>query len=118
MPCSRGLSGPGGAWSRESAPRGVLGLEGVCSQVGCAWSRAGGVCSGGVCSRGGGGDPPGRLLLRAVRILLECILVLQENHQRLTFTSGSLFHHWQYCWWSLLSIQFIKLSGKIFFNLN
>ena len=40
------------------------------------------------------------------------------GHQRLTFTSGSLFHHWQSCWWSLLSIQFIKLSGKIFFNLS
>ena len=31
---------------------------------------------GGACSRGpAGGDPPRRLLLRAVRILLECILV-------------------------------------------
>ena len=26
-----------------------------------------------------GGDPPGRLLLRAVRILLECIVVLKSN---------------------------------------
>ena len=34
----------------------------------------GGVCSGGV----PGGDPPGRPLLRAVRILLECILVLSN----------------------------------------
>ena len=46
-----------------------------------AWS--GGVCmvlgEGGAWSQGGvsGGDPPsGRLLLRAVHILLECILVL------------------------------------------
>ena len=54
VPASGGLLlGMGG-----SAPRGV------------AWSR------GGACSRGEpGGDPPGRLLLRAVRILLECILV-------------------------------------------
>ena len=59
-----GVPGPGGAWSRG----------GVCSQGG-AWSR-GVSAPGGVCSRGDpGGDPPGRLLLRAVRILLECILV-------------------------------------------
>ena len=30
----------------------------------------------GICSRGPGGDPPGRLLLQAVRILLEWILVI------------------------------------------
>ena len=45
---------------------------------GGAWSR-GGVCSrGGLLWRGGGcswGEGPARLLLRAVRILLECILV-------------------------------------------
>ena len=53
-----GMPGPGGG---GSAPRGGL-----------LW----GVCSGGVCSRGvAGGDPPGRSLQRAVRILLECILV-------------------------------------------
>ena len=56
-------------------------FTGVCDSV-----HGGG---GGVSARGGpgvgvcllqgrpGGDPPGRLLLRAVRILLECILVLQ-----------------------------------------
>ena len=44
----RGVSAPGGAWSGRSAPEGLP-----------------------------GGDPPGRLLLRAVRILLECILSLQ-----------------------------------------
>ena len=38
---------------------------------GCLLSRGWGASSGGV----PGGDPPGRLLLRAVRILLECILV-------------------------------------------
>ena len=49
---------------------GCLVLGGVCLvQEG---SGPGGACSGGM----SGGDPPGRLLLRAVRILLECILVL------------------------------------------
>ena len=40
----------------------------------------GGLVPGGVPAPGGmpGGDPPGRLLLRAVRILLECILVVNE----------------------------------------
>ena len=33
-----------------------------------------------------GGDPPGQLLLRAVRILLECIFVLKEiSHTRIEF---------------------------------
>ena len=36
-----------------------------------------------------GGDPPGRLLLRAVRILLECILVFQSLHK--DFNSPTLF---------------------------
>ena len=35
----------------------------------------GGAWSGGSAPVGPGGDPPGRLLLRAVRILLECILL-------------------------------------------
>ena len=49
---------PGGTWSRrELEGRGDL-LRGVCLVLGGAWWR-----------------PPGRLLLRAVRILLECILV-------------------------------------------
>ena len=48
--------------------------------VGLLWGDAcsgGGACSGGS-AHGGvpGGDPPGRPLLRAVRILLECILVV------------------------------------------
>ena len=51
------VPGPGGAWSR-----------GV-----CAWSGGGGCVPG---PGGPGGDPPRRLLLRAVRILLECILVI------------------------------------------
>ena len=68
--CSRGVPGHGGLLLK-----------------GCAWSRgfySGGAAPGGrvpapggVCSKGGvpGGDPPGWLLLRAVHILLECILV-------------------------------------------
>ena len=64
-----------GVWSGGSGPWGVPGLEG-------AWSW-------GVSGPGGsgprrvprpmgvpGGDPAGRILLRAVRILLECILVV------------------------------------------
>ena len=76
----------GGAWSKG----GVWSQGGACSRgvSGGAWSR-GGAWSGGVWSQGGacsgrsglGGGawwrPPGRLLLRAVRILLECILVFQ-----------------------------------------
>ena len=67
--CSQwGVSAPGG-----SAPGGVRGKV-------CSW---GGVCSKGGCLVPGGawsqgvpaGDAPGRLLLQAVRILLECILV-------------------------------------------
>ena len=37
--------------------------------------RGGGACSRGSAPAGGCGDPPSRLLLRTVRILLECILV-------------------------------------------
>ena len=56
------MPGPGGvcAWSRGSGP-GVGGLV-----LGGAWSRGG---------EGGWRPHPGRPLLRAVRILLECILV-------------------------------------------
>ena len=52
-----------------SAPRGLV-RENVCSR--------GGSGPGVYLLRGGvpGGDPPGHLLLRAVRILLECILVV------------------------------------------
>ena len=53
----------GEVWCRGAGPGG-------CLVPGGAWS------GGGAWSRGvPGGDPPGRLLLRAVRILLECILV-------------------------------------------
>ena len=62
----------------HSVHGGVPGPVGVC----LIWG--GGACSRGVCSGGGGGAcsggawwrPPGRLLLRAVRILLVCILVV------------------------------------------
>ena len=67
---------------------GVSAPGGVCSRVGEQ-----GVCSGGVSALGGsalGGvsrhalrqtTPPGRrLLLRTVRILLECILVTASNY--------------------------------------
>ena len=58
------MPGPGGVCSGGFGPGG-------------AWSEGGGLLRG-VPALGGvpGGDPPGgRLLLRAVRILLECILV-------------------------------------------
>ena len=84
--CSQvGVSALGG-----SGPGGCLVLGG--SGPGGVWSW-GFVCSGGVSAQGmgvsaprgvPGGDPPGRLLLRAVRILLECIFVstdfLSENN--------------------------------------
>ena len=61
-------------------------FTGVCGSVhrGGSWSWGGAWSWGGCMVPGGGGwcgwlhsgDPPGRLLLRAVRILLECILVI------------------------------------------
>ena len=98
------MPGPGGgAWSRGRVPGpegGCLVLGGVPGPGGClvpgesAWWRyphvcysvhrgvpgpgAGGAWSWGVPGPGGvpGGDTSRQLLLRAVRILLECILVL------------------------------------------
>ena len=70
-----GVSAPGGIWSwRLSAPGGCLLPGGACSG-GCLLQ--GGPCCRGVWFRDGvpGEDPPGQLLLRVVRILLECILV-------------------------------------------
>ena len=47
----------------------------------CSRSRGGTIPAPGGSAPGGvpGGDPPRRLLLRAVRIVLECILVLLLN---------------------------------------
>ena len=61
------------------APRGVPAFREGCL-VGGAWSGGRGSAPGGVPAPGGaclGGlmETPGRLLLRAVRILLECILI-------------------------------------------
>ena len=59
---------------------------GGCSQGGVPAPQMGGACScpggGGVPAPGGvaGGDPPKLLLLRAVRILLECILINLFDH--------------------------------------
>ena len=52
----------------DSVHRGVPGPGGVCSRGGSAMGRV------------PGGDPPGRPLLRAVRILLECILVCTSEY--------------------------------------
>ena len=64
----------GGAWSQGvPGPGGVPGPRGCLVPAGClVWGRY--LVPGGV----PGGDPPGRLLLRALRILLECILVLES----------------------------------------
>ena len=64
-------AGEGGTWSQ----RGCLVLGGAWS-----WRVPGprwGLVPGGACLVRGvpGGDPPGQLLLRALRIVLECILV-------------------------------------------
>ena len=75
-----GWSGPGGwAWSRAGC---LLPGGGVWSRGGPAPGGRGGLVPGGCLLRGGacsggapGGDPPRWLLLRVVRILLECILV-------------------------------------------
>ena len=86
-----------------SAPEGMSTCEGsapggdVCSRGGGVWSGEG-VCLGGGSGRGVGipactkADPPHpwerRLLLRTVRILLECILVLMKSIFRVC-------SHWQ-----------------------
>ena len=65
------MPGPGVAWSGGCLlGGGRVSARGVSAQ--------GGVCSGGCLVRGVPGEypPPGRPLLRAVHILLECIVVL------------------------------------------
>ena len=84
--CSWGVSARGGVCSR-----GVSAPGEVCSWGVCSW----GGLLGGLCSWGGaGGDPPGRPLLRAVRILLECILVLFENDFRVANVKE---HRFRFC---------------------
>ena len=78
---SQGVFGPGGclvpgvAWSWGCLVPGVPGPGGAWSQGCLIWGVPG---PRGVSGGGSGGDPPGRLLLRAVRILLECILVMSN----------------------------------------
>ena len=63
----------GSAWSQGVSARGVPGPRGCLLSGGCLLPGVPG--PGG---RPGGVPPPGRALLRAVRILLECILVSIE----------------------------------------
>ena len=54
-------------------------FTGICDSLnggGCLLLPEGGGC---LLPGGAGGDPPGWLLLHAVRILLECILVIDVN---------------------------------------
>ena len=91
------LGGSGGGDSR-STPKGEV--EGDLVQAhnqGGSWGGSGqrGASGGGVSAPGGmpapggcllrGGDPPWRLLLRAVRILLECILVSWDFRNKFNF---------------------------------
>ena len=72
MPCSRS---PGGCLLKGGSALGVPTRGGACC--------SGGACSGG-CLLQGGGNPSKRtasLLLRTVRILLECILVKLKIHR-------------------------------------
>ena len=64
---------PGGAWSQGGL------LPGGCLFRGVPGPR--GTCAWGVSAPGGAWwRPPERLLLRVVRILLECILVVLSGH--------------------------------------
>ena len=69
------MAAPGGVPARGVPAGGVAAPGGSAAGVS---GRGGGACSGG---QGWvpGGDPLGRLLLWAVRILLECILVEVSN---------------------------------------
>ena len=74
------ISSPGGCLVRGVPGQGVPGLGGDWSGVpglGGAWSGGCLVC-GGAWPRGPVWRPPRRLLLRAVCILLECILVFSK----------------------------------------
>ena len=64
----------------DSVNRGVLPPGGVPPLGGVLPLGGASSLGGGTSSQGGpGGDPLGRLLLRAVRILLECILVKKSK---------------------------------------
>ena len=66
--CSGGMPGSGGCLVWGCLLQGVPGPEGF-----LLWGWSKGLLAG------EGGDPPWRLLLKAVRILLECILVIILN---------------------------------------
>ena len=68
-----GVFPPGGCF----VPGGVLSPGGASSRG--VFPPGGASLGGGASSWGAGGDPPGWLLLRAVRILLECILVFATS---------------------------------------
>ena len=98
MPPPRGVPGPGrclvlggclvpgGAWSR-----GVPGLGGYLVLGGCL--VPGGASSQGVTGGVPGGDPPGRLLLRPVLILLECILVfIMVTYEKIVLSTVRIFN--------------------------
>ena len=122
---SQGGASSGGAWSRGVCSGGVcfggcLVLGGVCSQGG-AWSW--GVLLPGGSARGGGvlgGDPPGRLLPRAVCILLECILVrdpnkVNEQHSPLALLGWLMFKDSQHIFQVSVHNLWIR---KTVFDLN
>ena len=103
----------GGVWSWGS------GLGGVCSPGGClvpwgVWSQ-GGLLSRGVCSPEGVclvETPPGRLLLRAVRILLECIPVTYCKH--CTFRSVENYRGRYRCYKQYSCQCTVLFPGKVY----
>ena len=133
-----GVSCPGGVWSGGCLVRGVPALGG-CLVLGVACSR-GGACSWGCLvpegsSPGGcllwgvpGGEPPRWLLLRAVRILLECILVMKvlksKNFFHLFFThrltvtiAQTLYQSW-ICYFNCINLNlslFSTANGDTYF---
>ena len=115
VPGLRGVSGPRGV----PVPRGVPGPGGPGPRGGGAWSWDGRIFSRpktkgeveGIWSRhtlkgeveGNWPGPPRRLLLRVVRILLECILVNQifiliggKHKTRLSWSNVDNFTHWNF----------------------
>ena len=70
----------------------------------------GGACSGGSALRGCLVEtPPGQLLLRAVRILLECILVKTEFNATILNN-----HNWEYFVQQFLSLELHMCNKQIF----